>query len=117
VTDLATEPQPYRSAIFAVAAEPDGGAMRVRASGELDVASVPHLEGAVSASLAAGGRVVLDLSGLTFIDSTGVKLVLRAIASAEDDAALAIVAPPPLVMRTFELLELTPLLEPHLRAA
>jgi len=43
----------------------------VRVSGELDIASVPALTDALRGLEQPCDRVVLDLSGLTFIDSTG----------------------------------------------
>lgn len=44
---------------------------------ELDLASVPHLEAAVSEALRSGARhLVLDLSQLAFLDSSGLRLFL-----------------------------------------
>ena len=53
---------------------------RLILSGELDLASSPSLQGAVE-QLCAGGaaEVVLDLRGLLFIDSTGVRTILHAV--------------------------------------
>lgn len=85
---------------------PDG-AVRLAPRGELDMATVPELEQAVVAAVGRRTAVLLDLSGLTFIDSTGVALVLRAIERCRTAAVpLRIAAGPPLVMRTFELLGL-----------
>lgn len=57
---------------------PDDAGVRVlRAQGELDIATVPAVLEA-SASLVAGATgVVLDLSDVTFFDSSGVRLVDR----------------------------------------
>ncbi len=46
-------------------------------AGEIDAAFAPQAETAVAAALAAGRPVDLDLGGVTFIDSTGVRLVIR----------------------------------------
>lgn len=109
---------PPATPTFSLRAEPDGRALRVCPIGELDVATVPQLEQALDRALAGGGSVVLDLSGLTFIDSRGIKLVLRALEVAERDRSRLVLVPGPhVVMRTFDLLDLTPLLAPHLRAA
>jgi len=52
--------------------------VRIAVAGELDIVSAPRLEETLRTFLYTGfGRVVLDLRRLTFIDSTGVNLVLR----------------------------------------
>jgi anti-anti-sigma factor len=66
--------------------EEDGG-WRVALRGELDLGSVERLERALDE---CGGDVVLDLRGLTFMDSTGVRVLLEA---AERGAGLRIVPP------------------------
>lgn len=46
-------------------------------TGELDIASAPLLQGAVErANLDSRELVVLDLDGLEFIDSTGLRVIL-----------------------------------------
>jgi anti-anti-sigma factor len=57
-----------------VSPDPQGG-RRLTLRGELDLATTGRLE----AALAEAGRpVLLDLSGLTFMDSTGVRVLLEA---------------------------------------
>jgi anti-sigma B factor antagonist len=51
------------------------GGARVALRGELDLGSAPQLRRALEA---AGDDVVLDLRGLTFMDSTGVRVLLEA---------------------------------------
>jgi anti-sigma B factor antagonist len=63
----------------------DGQAARLVLSGELDLATVPRVEQAVAAALAQGARtLIVDLGGLGFIDSSGLRLLIvlhqRAIA-------------------------------------
>lgn len=41
-------------------------------AGELDTTTRPILDAAIGEAVAAGGSVLLDVSGLTFIDSTGI---------------------------------------------
>jgi len=48
---------------------------RVALRGELDLGSAEQLERALAE---AGDEVLLDLSGLTFMDSTGVRVLLEA---------------------------------------
>jgi anti-anti-sigma factor len=65
-----------------VEADADGG-VRITVRGELDLATAPRLRDALADP---GGRVVLvDLRGLTFMDSTGVRTLLQA----NEDAASA----------------------------
>jgi anti-anti-sigma factor len=47
--------------------------------GELDMATVPLLDIAIADAVARGGPITLDLSHMTFIDSTGLKSILRAV--------------------------------------
>ena len=56
----------------------------IRLRGELDIDTVPDLERAVLRERPAGRRVVLDLSELDFMDSTGLRVLLRARVVAEE---------------------------------
>jgi anti-anti-sigma factor len=60
---------------------------RLKLQGELDLASVTRVEQAVDAMLAEGVRtLVLDLGGISFVDSSGLRLfiVLDQRAGVED---------------------------------
>lgn len=62
----------------------DGGETVFTLRGELDPHTAPDLRTEIDAVLASGrARLVLDLAGLTFVDSSG----LRVIISAHKDAA------------------------------
>jgi anti-sigma B factor antagonist len=68
-----------RAEAFAVAVDaPSGSAAIVRLTGELDVAGVPALGACLSERLAAHRDVILDLSGLSFLDSTGLGVLFGA---------------------------------------
>jgi anti-sigma B factor antagonist len=55
------------------------GAARMELQGELDIGTASELEQAVEQALEAGCReVVLDLSGTTFLDSSGLGALIRA---------------------------------------
>ncbi len=55
----------------------EGERIVFRLAGELDLASVPTLEHAVeNATLEHATEIVLDLRGLEFIDSTGLRAIL-----------------------------------------
>jgi anti-anti-sigma factor len=63
------------------------GSSRLTLRGELDLGTTGRLEQALAE---ANGDVLLDLRGLTFMDSTGVRVLLEA---AERGGNLRIVAP------------------------
>ncbi len=96
------------SPVFEVVVErPGGGAVVVQPRGELDLLSVPELREALERAQADGADVTLDLSGLDFIDSTGVHLVVDAYqASVRDSWDFAIVGAGEDVRRVFELVGL-----------
>ena len=50
--------------------------------GELDLATAPELEQLVNESLDAGQEVVVDLRGLEFMDSSGIRVLVAAHARA-----------------------------------
>lgn len=60
----------------------DAGAAWIHVTGELDLSTAPLLERALRDSHSYARVVVLDLRELTFIESTGVHLILDAAASA-----------------------------------
>lgn len=60
-----------------------GGARVVRVHGELDIATAGQLERAVLRPREPGERVVLDLGGLRFMDSTGLRVLMRARSEAK----------------------------------
>jgi anti-anti-sigma factor len=61
----------------------DRHSLAVRAVGELDIASAAALEDSLLHALESGtSSIVLDLTGVTFIDPTGLRVVLWAAAHA-----------------------------------
>jgi anti-sigma B factor antagonist len=68
---------------FVVEVEPVREVVRVRPVGELDLSSGPELREHVVELAAAGfEHLVIDLRGLSFIDATGVSLLLALAAQA-----------------------------------
>src|SRR5919106_4027804 len=57
---------------------PDGGSTAIRLHGELDLASAPQLDDALTAAIDGGGEIVVDFERCTFIDSTGISTIVRA---------------------------------------
>lgn len=93
----------------------------VSVTGELDVATAPRLRQEVH-RLTGGGhvRLVLDLSGVEFLDSTGLGVVVGALKRVRTHGgALRVVAPPEHVRRVLELTRLDQILAlyPDARAA
>ena len=74
-------------------------------SGELDIAPAADLEAMVLRICAEGARgLVIDLSGLTFMGSTGIRIVLSAKQICAERACEFFVIPgPPTVQRLFEI--------------
>jgi len=93
-------PQP-----FEIVDAPLSGACGVAVKGELDLAAVPSFQIAVDTAIRESvGVFVLDLCDVEFIDSSGLRVLLRARALlARDERDLAIVCPPGAARRVFEM--------------
>jgi anti-anti-sigma factor len=96
---------------FEVTVTSEDGVCVVAVSGELDLDTMVEL----GAALAAGGGLattVIDLRGLTFIDSSGVSGVLAAARRARDAGSRLVCVPgPPSIQRIFELTGVDTVLE------
>jgi anti-sigma B factor antagonist len=81
---------------FSIETAEAGDALLVRPQGELDLATTPELERLVLGRLEEGRPVVLDLRGLEFMDSSGVRVLVAANARSEAAGGpLRIVRPEP----------------------
>jgi anti-sigma B factor antagonist len=80
----------------------------VTATGEIDASTADSVETAVSAELGKGlTRVLLDFTNVTFIDSTGLGVLVRSHRSARTrDAVFAVVHPTPQTLKLIRLLGL-----------
>lgn len=73
---------------FRLRAKADGGTHTIILEGELDLACAEEVELQLKAADRSEARqIVLDLEGLTFIDSTGVALLVEAIKRSEQDSS------------------------------
>ena len=83
----------------------------VSPTGDIDIATAPEVRKAMLAN-AGGRRIVLDLRGVKFMDTSGLQLLVegrrRAIA---EGGAFAIVDGPPPVQRVIEVAGLAPKLD------
>jgi anti-sigma B factor antagonist len=68
-------PAPFQAS----ASELDGGIRLLEVNGELDLSTATQLEGPLDDAIASpAAAVLIDLTDCTFIDSTGIALVVRA---------------------------------------
>ena len=79
--------------------------------GEIDVSNVADVVAVLDAAVAAADdRVVLDMSRLTFLDSTGLAAMLTARQRMADDGRLIVLRRPPrFALALLEITGLTPL--------
>jgi len=84
---------------------PERDHVMVAPRGELDMATVGVLEQELRRLRESGfSKIVLDLGGLSFMDSSGLHLVIRWSADASRDGFVFELEPgPPTVQRIFEL--------------
>jgi anti-sigma B factor antagonist len=81
----------------------DGTTVTMALAGELDLASYPRAADAL-VSIEPGGRLIVDLRELTFIDSSGIRLLMQLDVRARDEGwELVIALSPGPVQRVLEL--------------
>ena len=92
-------------AVLEISSRPVGGAPCLALAGELDIADVPRLEQELDAAVAdSAGAFLIDLTELDFLDSSGIRLLLRARALlGRADRAFALICPHGPVLRAIEL--------------
>jgi anti-sigma B factor antagonist len=90
--------------LLRVTVEPFEDARLIRAVGELDMSSVPALRHELHAARDEGVTALLDMAEVTFIDSTGLHLLLDASRSADRDGwSFFIVRPSTAVQRLVDV--------------
>lgn len=89
---------------FGCAMAASGGVARVTLSGELDMLAASEFAAALSAAIHDSVLVIVDLSGLTFIDSSGLHVIVAAHAQVRGSGCRLVLIPGPRqVQRLFEL--------------
>ncbi len=87
------------------------GPTTLRVQGEVDTSNSEALAealGALAESVPSeDGDVVMDMEGLTFIDSSGVRVLIQAARSLQGRGRLVLRSAPPLVERLFDTLGLS----------
>ena len=74
---MSHQSDPSSERVLSVVTRPDGQRTVVAVAGEIDLATVDRVERAAADALAAAEAVALDLREVTFIDSTGLRLLLE----------------------------------------
>jgi anti-anti-sigma factor len=82
--------------------EPTADGLRI--AGEVDISNAHLLTDALASAATAKRDVVLDVAGLSFMDSTGIQVLLRAGKSMPAGTSLVINNPGPLVLNLLRLI-------------
>jgi anti-anti-sigma factor len=92
---------------FRVTAASIDGATYLTVRGELDLHTAPELEQALAEEAAKGGTLILDMEGVSFIDSTGIRVLLLSWQESQRDGFdLRLTRGSDTVMRALELVGL-----------
>jgi anti-sigma B factor antagonist len=80
----------------------------ISVSGEIHVTTAPEFSSRLNDAIAAGTRgVVIDMSGVEFIDSTGLSVLLNGLRRVtRADGQMSLVVSNPTVLRLFEITKL-----------
>ena len=114
MTAASLEPSPSELVTFDVTAA--GSSVHVRAAGEIDSSSAPALRTELTAVLdLAPAEIVLDLCGVTFLDSAGLSVLAAAHRRATaDDVRLRVLVSGRAVVRPLQITGLWQLLDAEL---
>ena len=86
--------------------QPQAGGKRFRAVGELDMATADELLSGLAPAVADGtGDVVVDVSELSFVDSSGLRALIHLSRELEGRGRLVLVGPTPPVQRVLGLVQ------------
>jgi len=89
---------------FSVRAETHGEAVVVGVTGEVDMGTAPELEESIKGALKRGPKVlVVDLSGVTFLASAGMSVLIGGNQQAGDQTSFRLVATGNTTLRPMEL--------------
>ncbi|MBA2763659.1 MAG: STAS domain-containing protein [Thermoleophilaceae bacterium] len=93
-----------RHDLFTVSVREDGSTATLGCQGEIDLSTVSILDAALAEQRRPGQSIVIDLSGVEFMDSTGIKLLIEADAlSRQDGHTVTFTNPSPAVSRVLEI--------------
>ena len=94
---------------FEISERPDETPPVIEVSGEIDVATAPQLRESLQRVIAQGeSTIILDLLGVTFLDSTALGVLVGALKRCrEAGRELHLVVADPRIMKIFEITGLT----------
>ncbi len=94
---------------FQIEERPGGDVPVIAVSGEIDVATAPQLRETLQGVIARGSTtIVLDLLGVTFLDSTALGVLVGALKRCREAGGdLHIVVAEPRILKIFEITGLT----------
>ncbi len=100
---------------LSVSTRDEAGRTIVAATGEVDVYTAPVLDEALSGVVSGGAtRVVVDLSGVDFLDSTGLSVLVKALKRVRDaDGSLDVVVTAERVAKVFRITGLDQVIPVH----
>ena len=75
----------------------------LRLAGELDLATAPRLKEALLDFASPEGDVHLDLSEVSFLDSSGLRVILALARSRGDNGSLVLLTPSAAIVRILEI--------------
>lgn len=98
-----------------VSTREESGRTVVSATGEVDVFTAPVLDDALSGAVAGGATsIVVDLSGVDFLDSTGLSVLVKALKRVRDaDGSLDVVVTAERVAKVFRITGLDQVIPVH----
>ena len=80
------------------------GAVVIHVEGDLDVYRAPRLKEVLDELVAGGGRLILDLSGVHFIDSTALGVLVGAHQETQsNDGGFCLVVDDPFLLKIFHI--------------
>ncbi len=106
---MSTDSSTFHCEIEKAAASQDGNALiTVKCHGSLTGAAAPHLRDQVKPLLPNGGRVVIDLADVNFLDSSGLGVLvsLKASAMKQGYCRLELVNMTPRLLELFRITKL-----------
>lgn len=78
----------------------------LRLQGELDLATVAEMEAALQDLVREGGDITLDVSGLQFMDSTAIQLLIRTVQGLDSRGRVVLDGPVHSVRRLIDVMGL-----------
>ena len=79
------------------------GTSIVAIAGELDLSTIPRMQGALLEQISQRPAVLIDLSGLSFIDSSGIGILVQALRGANGTPVHILIASDSQVDRVFSI--------------